>query len=295
MSAVIVRADDRARLVVTGRDRLPFLHNMTTQDIQSLLPGDTTTAAMVDQRAAILDVFEVVVHDDEIWLVGGAGKATEDLAWLDRYLITEDVQLVDAGDKTAVLLVVGDGAAAIAGHNGKPGHQHDVNLGRVPMTAWLATGFEGAYLWLAADDMAAALRDLADRGATLASPEEAESRRIAAGAPVVPNELVAPYNPWEAGLDKAISLDKGCYLGQEVVARLRTYDKVQRKLIGLEPHDGAAPTPGQALHLDGKAVGVVTSVAPGTGDWRAMGYVKRILALPGTLVSYDGGTARIRG
>jgi folate-binding protein YgfZ len=104
--------------------------------------------------------------------------------------------------------------------------------------------------------------------------------RIRSGVPAYPNEINEDHNPWEAGLSDAISLTKGCYIGQEVIARLKTYDKVKRRLVGLRL--AMARERGDPLRLEGVDVGLVTTVA---GDL-AMGYVETEHAKPGT--SLDG-------
>ncbi|MFQ5873180.1 MAG: YgfZ/GcvT domain-containing protein, partial [Dehalococcoidia bacterium] len=107
--------------------------------------------------------------------------------------------------------------------------------------------------------------------------------RIEAGVPIYGAELSEDVNPLEAGLRSSISFTKGCYVGQEVVARLNTYQKVKRHLVKLRFYDGTAPHPGTPLELDGKEVGTLTSVAVLPGDVRAfaLGYVRKAHAQPG--------------
>jgi folate-binding protein YgfZ len=105
-----------------------------------------------------------------------------------------------------------------------------------------------------------------------------EACRILRGLPSAGHELTEDHNPLEAGLWDAVSFDKGCYVGQEVIARLRTYDKVARALVGLElPPGSDPPLPGTRLFLDGREVGELTSAAavPGRRGPVGLGYVKR--------------------
>ncbi len=142
----------------------------------------------------------------------------------------------------------------------------------------------GEALWTAA---AGATRQAGGRPAgTLAS----EADRVLAGRPAGGAELTEDYNPLEAGLRDAVSFDKGCYVGQEVVARLNTYDKVSRALVGVNLPDAAPPPEaGSPLHRDGREVGRVTSslVPPGWPHAVALAYVKRKHAAPGDRVQID--------
>ena len=123
----------------------------------------------------------------------------------------------------------------------------------------------------------------ADAGGRPAGDLAMESRRVLLGLPVHPNELNDDHNPLEAGLRDAVSFDKGCYVGQEVVARLNTYDKVSRSLIGLElPADGGLPAPGTEIVVEGSTEGRVTSVVWPSG-WPhpvALAYLKRRSSRP---------------
>jgi folate-binding protein YgfZ len=135
-------------------------------------------------------------------------------------------------------------------------------------------------------------------GGSFSSREVLESYRILRGLPAPGHELTEDYNPLEAGLLDAISFSKGCYVGQEVVARLRTYDKVSRSLVGLElPAGMPLPRLGAALMLDGGPVGVLTSAVlpPGSRAAVALGYVKRKVLRPDLLlqVDADGPSAKV--
>ena len=130
----------------------------------------------------------------------------------------------------------------------------------------------------AAADITAAL---AATGAQLADAAEWEALRVASGAPAFGNEMGEPYNPLEAGLIGAIDFTKGCYIGQEVIARLDSYDRVQKYMAVLRFSDGSEASVGASLAHEGRTVGTVTSLyrTPG-GELRGLGYVRTATATP---------------
>jgi folate-binding protein YgfZ len=252
MERLVIRQPDRAMIRLTGADRAAFLHNMTTNDVKGLAPGQGCPAVIVNQRAGILDWVGVYAGADEHWLIGSPGKAAELMAWLDKYLITEDVQLEDRSRD----LWLGPGAGGFA-HDG---------------SVFGTYGVDGAGAFY--------LDRPAGREVTA---EEFEGPRIAAGLPLVGQDLTDQRNPWEGRLDESVSLSKGCYLGQEIVARLNAYDKVQRYLVGLRWEQ--APAVGEKLFQEDKEVGYVSSVQPAIG----LGFAKAAQALPGTRLTTASG------
>lgn len=250
----MIRQPNRALIRLTGSDRAAFLHNMTTNDVKGLAPGEGCPAVVVNQRGLILDWVGVYAGAEEHWVIGSPGKAAELMAWLDKYLITEDVVLEDRSQD--VWLGPGEGGFA---HDGKVFGTYGVD------------GPGAIYLEKPA--------------AREVGADEWEALRVQAGLPLVGKDLTEQRNPWEGRLDASISLNKGCYLGQEIVARLNAYDKVQRYLVGLSWN--AAPAEGEKLFFEGKEVGYVSSAQPRLG----LGFVKGAQAQAGTKVQTESGTS----
>jgi folate-binding protein YgfZ len=280
-----------ARLRVAGRDRHTFLHNMTTANIRALEPGSGTAAAVVNQRGVLIDWGWVHAAAEAHAFIGHAVRQAELLAWLDRYVITEDVTLEASAFAGDGLLVAGPGGEAalaaalqvpLAGQSGATsGDRTAWRVGGGAIPRWLV---EGPSLEGLSDTLCAAGVPVADRTAW-------QAWRVAAGLPDPASEADDRANPWELGLDDAIALDKGCYLGQEVVARLRTYDKVQRRLAVLIP---AAPglRPGQPLVAPEQAettppLGTLTSVADAPTP-RALALIRRSAQPPLIARTEDG-------
>lgn len=287
-------APDRGVLRVAGADRVAFLHNMTTADVKGLAPGHGMPGAIVNQKGQVLDWVGIHADDDALWVVTSLPRLGEVAAWLDKYVITEDVAIADHTTEATRFFLTGPGAEALAGV--APWTVAGTALAGLPVRVLGAPGWGGpGYLLEAAPGDAAAVADaLAAAGAADPGPEARAWLRVATGVPTAGHELTERTNPWEARLDAAVSLAKGCYLGQEVVARLQAYDKVQRLLVGLDLPEGAVVAPGDALldpaDPDGaRPLGEVTSVAPGTdGPAAVLGFVKRAAATPGTGVMVRG-------
>lgn len=279
----VTNASDRARIRITGSDRAAFLHNMVTAEVKKLSPGEGRSAAIVNQRGGILDWVQVYAGDAAHWVIGGAGKAEADLAWLDRYLISEDAQLEDLGATTDLVYVTGAGAAEKLNADDLAEFAHREQVVEGLQTRVLRThglGGAGFYMLLAAGEGAL----LVERLGGESDAATMEHARVSEGLPLMGRELDEARNPWEARLDQAVALDKGCYLGQEIVARLNAYDKVQRYLVGLSWEGDVIPASGTKLYVDDREVGWVTSAVQGLG----LGYLKAAEAASGgTIVLRD--------
>jgi folate-binding protein YgfZ len=241
--------------------------------------------------------------------VGSPGCAERVAAHLDRYTFAERFDLRDVTSQTYQLAVIGRGAARALeelGHE-RPQENGALEVGIAGHAAHLlgqdgydAKGFawtgpveQAAEVW---STLAAAVRRAGGRPA---GADAFECYRVLEGLPAGGHELTEEWNPLEAGLDAAVSFDKGCYVGQEVVARLHTYDKVSRSLVGLElPAEEPLPERGTPLLLDGSPVGVLTSVVRPASSLKAagLGYVKRKALAGASTVQAgpDGPAVRIR-
>lgn len=249
-------AAKRSLLAFRGPDATRYLNGQLTQDVRNL--ADSALPACVTDAKGKLQFFVHVFRgpDDSIWIEGPADLAEELEARLTRYLIADDVEVENLSDAWQWVHVV-DGPTAPEAAGG-----FARKVSRI--------GTEGYDLWLPAG--------AEFRGASL-SLEEAEARRIAAGVPRWGAELVEGMLPPEAGLDRnAISYHKGCYIGQEVLSRIKTAGKVNRRLARFTVPAGV--NPGDELQLPDaeKTAGVITSVSPvadANGEFAALGYLEK--------------------
>ncbi len=269
-------ARDRARLRVTGADARALLHRLSTNHVDALAKGDGRLNALLTDKGRIVDVVHHLDRgEDGVLLLGSRGRGPSLLAWLDRYLFTEAVELADlsgagscaevAGARAgAVVDALVPGAAALApwAFVERGGRVVVRGFDRVDASGARVPGF--VVVELERPDAQAALGALTDAGAEPIDAAAAEALRVAAGVPGEAGELVDAFNPLDLALHDAIHWAKGCYIGQEVIARLDTYAKQGKQLVGLVLDDAtrARLRAGDPLLLEGKAAGAVTSVSP---------------------------------
>jgi folate-binding protein YgfZ len=211
---------------------------------------------------------------------------------LAKHVIADDVVLRDASGELARLALEGPASPAIA-----DAAQDDLAAAKALVLAYGVSGEAARQVFAPAAEAErlyqALLRAGRPHGLVEAGAEALEILRIESGTPRQGRELSEEVLPQEAGLDAAICTSKGCYTGQEVVARVRTYGQVKHRLVGLRVEGGDPPAPGTALEVDGARVGEVTSAAlsPQAGAI-ALGYVRRPHDEPDTILR--GGSARVR-
>ena len=260
------------RLRVTGADTLDLLDRLSTNHLQDLAPGHGLYTVLTTNKGRIVDLLFVLAQETHLLVLTGPGTTLKVAEWIDFYTFTEDVSVEDVSGETAVLSLIGPKSAALLGDacglNGIEAYESaSVVLGGVE-AAVARTDF----LKLPSYDLIvptggvdsvreAVLAAGTVHGLAEAGEEALELLRIEQGVPAQGKELTEDANPLEAGLIDYISFNKGCYIGQEVVARLNTYDKVQRALVGLSWDAADPPDEGAALFVDGKKVGVLTSAA----------------------------------
>jgi folate-binding protein YgfZ len=289
-------------LEVTGKDRASFLHAMLSNDVKSLRPGEGCAAAMLDVHGKVQTFATVWALDDRMLVVTPPGRAAALLETLDRYLFSEKAYLRDATGEMDFVLLAGPEAPALVAR------LTDVSL---PVAPWShVTGSLGnvdarivrgaaetgeAEVWLVAPTAHAepVRSTLVGAGARRVGPAAFEALRIEAGTPVygadADESVLLPEVPFES----RVSYAKGCYLGQEVVVRIRDRGHVNRVLRGLVLDGDTVPAPGARVTVDEADVGRVTSAAWSFGLARpiALALVRRQHADPGTPVRVASGGA----
>ncbi len=306
--ALVADLSDLGRLSITGKDGLDLLHRLTTQDLKDLQPGQGAAAVFVTAKGRILDRVLLGRLADRILGIADPGRATAVKKWIERYTFREEVLVEDWTLSHGTLGLFGrDAAGLVAGLFGEAAARHPMHHPRT--VAW--QGAEGTlartdplagegYLITAERSVLQRFRDellRQERGAIAAGPECLELLRIEAGRPRAGRELTEEFNPWEAGLRDAVSLNKGCYVGQEVIARLNTYQKVSKSLARIAWEGGEAPEGRAALEIAGQPAGTLTSAArvPASSRVIALGYVAGELAAPGREIEIVWEDRRVRG
>ena len=300
--AAVYDSSHLGRIKATGQDFLDLLNRLSTNEVLSLEPGQGSTTVLTTDKGRIIDLLTVLNLGDYVLLLTGPDTPDKVAQWIDKYTIIEDAALEDITAKTAMLAVIGPNAAELLGGlidtelanfepfqsatvalNGVDGHVIRRDLVGLPM-------FE---LLLKANDAEKAWQAVVAAGAEPIGFETYEILRLEQAAPGYDRELAEAYNPLESGLWGSISFTKGCYIGQEVIARLDTYKKVQKRLVSLGFSTDAVVETGDKLMQDGREVGAVSSVAkvPTTGELIGLGYVRVGASDVGTHLSLSDNNA----
>lgn len=287
-----------SRLRFAGRDHLDFLHRMTTNHFRDLESGAGLEAVFTDNRGRILELGTFYrAGESTLAVLSPTGRQTIP-AWLDRYIFAEQIAIQDLTLELAMFEVFGPQAAALVaqvlGKDLTSVADHHLLNDPLAEGIWLARLDRFGHAGLRAMGPAAQLRSLwDDLGAAGAQPlgEEAwEMLRVEAGLPLQGRELGEEHNPWEANLGRTVHMNKGCYIGQEVIARLDTYDKVKQRLMGLELPEGPLPAAGTMLRVGTAEAGRLTSAVriPGRQGSVGLAYVRREHWQPGALLQLEG-------
>ena len=287
------------RLKAIGPDVLDLLNRLSTNRTDPLPPGEGSPTVLTTEKGRIIDLLLVLNLGGYILLITGPENGTRVAQWIDKYTFVEDITLEDVTGSTSLLSVLGPTGARVASQ------VFGAEVGKLQPYQSMKVEIAGTSAYLIRTDpmgqqgydilIPAGLKDsmwsaLADAGGVSIGEHAFDALRIASGMPLSGKELTEDYNPLEVGLAGCISFSKGCYIGQEVVARLDTYQKLQRHLVSLRLPSGPVARQGQALLHEGKAVGVITSLAvvPGEEGAVGMGYVRKLASEPGTRLSLEG-------
>ena len=295
-------------LKATGEDALDLLNRLSTNKVDHLQPGHWAPTVLTSDRGRIVDLLSVIHAGECVYLLTSPGQQQVVVEWLDKYTIMEDLEVEDVSATTTVTALAGAGTDAALGLESAdperlPGLQYptsQVTLGTTDVIGIsLPLGTLACCLLIAPSvDIEEVASALAALGASEADADTWEALRVSSGAPAFGSEMGEPYNPLEVGLIGAIDFTKGCYIGQEVIARLDSYERVQRYLSVLLFSDGCDATPGTPLYLEGRQAGTVTSVyrTPG-GERRGLGFVRTASATPGQSLDLQppaSGTATVQ-
>src|SRR5882757_2721949 len=285
---------ERGVIAVTGPDGAEYLQGQVTNDVEALQVGEGQYAALLDRKGKMqADLRILRVGAEEIQVDLEPAPKDQALRHLTMYSVGRDVAVADATEKGALLALIGPRAAEIAAAPPLPEFANESTT--VAGIEALAVGTrDGIDLFCAAADRDRLLAALTEAGAVEVTPEAVEIIRVEAGVPRFGAEMDAGTMPAEASIvEDAVSFTKGCYIGQETVARLHYKGKPNRHLRGLKL--SAAAAPGAALRLGEKEVGTLGGavVSPALGPI-GLAIVRRE-AEPGAelTVGEDGVTAEV--
>jgi glycine cleavage system T protein len=292
----------RAKFRLKGRDHARFLQRMVSNDVKKLAPGQGTYATLLNAQGHIVVDLRLYCAQDHFLADTDADLREKAIEGLRRYIVADQVE-IEPLDLYA-LAFQGPRARGLLEktlHIDLPAMQEfdhfASNYAGFPIRVVHAssTGEDGFEVWVSAQGMEAvwgAACGQAPSYGTLACGYEAlESLRIEAGIPRYGQELGEDVIPLEAELWNALSFNKGCYVGQEIVERARSRGHVNWQLRGLIVNAPQPPGPGEKLVAEGREIGEVTSscVSPMLGKTLALAYVRREVSEPGTKLTFASG------
>lgn len=274
-------SDIFSRIRLRGSTRLDFLHRMSTGDVRSLKPGEGKPTVLTTPIGRMVDYLIALAFDDSVLLIGGGGNQDKVVRWLRKYIFfNDDVQVSDETGATCMFGIGAEGDEYFiekinpdAGLLALPEYAHRtvesalssdgrIVIVRAPQALGLSFFLIGSGL------------DLASRIDQPPVGPDFDAWRILQGYPRFPNEINEDYIPLEAGLWGAVSFNKGCYTGQEIIARMESRGQIAKKLVWLTGGADALSPGEELLAEDGEVAGKVTSATRGA----ALAYVRSAFA-----------------
>lgn len=298
--AGLIDRSERGKIEVAGKDRATFLHGLVASDVKALLPGQGCETALLDVYGKITALLVIHCLADRLVLETDPQLAEPLSGAIDRYLFSEQAELEDVTPAWGILTIAGPAARKIVEQAvGTPvpelsRWQHVVvpSVGaEVRVVRTEETGEEGYDLWVRAEGLGRLWERLREAGARPIGRGAWNVLRVEAGVVRYGTDVDASTLLLEAPLPESYSLSKGCYLGQEVIARITYRGHVNRKIVGFRFADARVPPAGAPVLVEGKEVGRITSavLSPALGVALALGFLRREHHEPGTRVEVRGG------
>ena len=269
----------RGRIRVTGEDRARLLHALTTNNIQQLEPGESCYAFFLSAQGRVLADVNVFCFPDHFLLDTEPETAQKVLEHLDRYIIADDVTVEDIAASTAAIVVAGPRAAEVA-RAGEGSLILEVSF----------TGGPGRMIIVPVEERDSLVQRLEPAGAVAASGEDFRVVRLENGRPRYGDDISERYLAQETNELRALNFQKGCYLGQEIVERVRSRAQIHRVLMPLQIEGAELPAPGTKLQAQGRDAAEITSAAwsPVLGKVVALAYVRTEHTRVGAVLDLSG-------
>lgn len=283
-SVALIDRSNWGLLKVTGDDRLRFLHNQTTNNIQSLKVGEGCDTIFVNSTGRNIDLVSAYIQENEVLLLVSPEQNQRLYDWMDRYIFPFDkVAIKDVSDESKIFTLIGEKSIELLSEwvdndflKSSEFTHRNITIDNIELIITVGcnlklTGFnlivhqeKASYIW----------EKLTAKNPLLIDNQDYENLRILQGKPTQNKELTEEYNPLEAGLWDAISFNKGCYIGQETIARLNTYKGVKQKLWGIKLDKSINPEKDNRIMIEDKKVGKITSYLETDSENFALGYIR---------------------
>jgi glycine cleavage system T protein len=294
------------KLRLTGKDALDLLQRICTNDLNGMRPGMGKQTFFATEKGRVVDLCTVYLQQGSILVRTSPNNSANVKKWIEKFVIMEDVKVEDVTENFPMFFVAGSSAVSFLKEFAHSSYKTFLDVSKMPKFNFIRTFLGSHEIFLSRTNFAmgngyillvnpndteaiwsALLENSKIYGAAPAGLQTFEVLRVENGTPLFPHELNEDINPLEVHVMEAISENKGCYVGQEVIARLQTYDKVRKRLVGLT---SGSKMPVGAKVLDsaaGNEIGVITSsvTSPGLGKEIALAYVLMQQVIPGSKYS----------
>jgi folate-binding protein YgfZ len=303
--AGVSRLDRTGWIRVTGADRVRWLNGMVTNSIQGLSDGEGTYNFLLSVQGRIQGDATIFAEPDALLIETDLAQVPGMMPLLDRFIIMDEVELAEVASAGSGILVAGPQAAALLARISlsieNPGNLErrtlSWNAGKVTVIHAYSPLVPRYELWAEPDTTAKLFEALVGAGAIVCDSTSLEWLRILEGTPLLGTDIRDRELPQETGQTRALHFNKGCYLGQEIVERIRSRGNVHRAFAAFRL-EGEVPPAGSSLELDGKTIGELTSTAaiplPGNNGETVrlgLGYIRREALERGASFHYPGGVA----
>ncbi len=303
--AALCKPTPASRLELMGPDRERFFGGMVTAAIEGLEPGTGRFGFVTDVRGRILASAAVLALEDRLWLEIPKGRGRTIIEHLEKYIVTDQIEILPLGDMASVKIAgprsaeaLADLGASAAAELDEPWSHTQVEL--LDYQARLVREGHGGVpafsLWQSSAIAPLMADDLAEAGLQRVGREATEALRIEHGHPLWGVDYDDANLPQETGIEDAVDYEKGCYLGQEIVARIHYRGQPARRMCRLVFEPGHTPAGGTEIEFDGRTAGTVTSVSRSPRDETAIGLAllprRAVEALPEARVRLQGREVR---
>jgi folate-binding protein YgfZ len=279
------------KVSLNGENTIDFINRISTNDMTKLFMSTVCDTVFVTPKGRIIDYCRVIKQGREYIIISSYVDCTHLMEWLNRFLILEDIELADVSNNYVWLTLMGPKTRHfLSALNGEKVTKDD-ELMWIDKFGEQFPAFLNNHLYVPAYNICLPVdksREIAqwlnerlkDFQGGMIGDTAFQITRVESGMPDWGTELNENYNPHEARLLNAVSFTKGCYTGQEVIARLDTYDKVQKYLMIIEIQEGIDQSPPLDIFLDEEKIGVLTSYVfdPLTDKSVGLGYIKKMYA-----------------
>jgi aminomethyltransferase len=274
---------ERALLSLTGRDRTRWLNGMVSNNVRDLAVGSGVYAFVLTPQGHIQADVYAFNRGESLLVETDRPQAEAVLRIFRKYIIMDKVEIEDLSEKVTVFGITGPRSADVLASLGLNKDLGTLQLADVSWNGTVVTvlrgdnsSFPNYELWVSAEQAQLIWNALLQAGAVEVHDQAIETFRILCGIPKIGQDTREKTLPQETGQERALNYNKGCYIGQEIVERIRARGAVHRTFVGFEV-EGPAPSAGTKIQIEGKDVGEITSIAaePLKGKRLGLGYLRR--------------------